>query len=377
VSVSTTHCFSPEALERFATEVFLAMNAEQDVAGEVARHLVRANLSGHDSHGVIRVPKYVAQADRGELLPAARPVLLRETEVTGLIDGRRGFGHFATAFALEWAMDRARTCGLAAAAIRHCTHIGRVGEYTERAAEHGFVCIVTVGVAGSGIGGVGLYGSRRRFFGANPWSISVPAEGRPPVVFDGSTSMIAQGKVWVALDKGVALPPGCIVDKDGRPSTDPRDFFDSGALMPLGGEVAGHKGFGLCLLSALIGGLSMIDDPSPTLIGAPTLSDAELQAALAGTFLIVIDPRCFGDAQHYRAMVSRAVAGAKKVPPAPGVAEIVMPGEPESRARARNAREGIRLPDATWQDITKVGERFRVHPPQPLAAPGKAGAAGV
>ena len=366
----------PGTLRNFAGEVFHRMGADQDVAAEVARHLVRANLSGHDSHGVIRVPKYVAQADRGELIPAARPALARENDVTALIDGRRGFGHFATAFALDWALAKAQQRGLAAAAIRHCTHIGRVGEYTERAAERGFVCIMTVGAAGSGIGGVGLYGSRRRFFGANPWSIAVPAADRPPVVFDGSTSMIAQGKVWVAQDRGEQLPPGCIVDKEGRPSTDPREFFAGGALLPLGGEVAGHKGFGLCLLSALIGGLSMIDDPTPTLIGAPTLPDAETAGAMAGTFLIVVSPSCFGEAEHYQQSVSATVEVAKKVAPAPGVEEILMPGELEARARARREREGVSLPEATWQDLVKVGERFGVSRPDTTAGPASAGAAG-
>lgn len=157
--METSHCFSPGTLGCFVAHVFRAIRADHDVAAEVARHLVRANLPGHDSHGVIRVSKYVAQADRGELLPSARPTLAHETEVTGLIDGHRGFGHFATAFALDWALDKARRHGLAAAAIRHCTHIGRVGEYTERAAEQGFLCIMTVGAAGSGVGGVALYGS--------------------------------------------------------------------------------------------------------------------------------------------------------------------------------------------------------------------------
>lgn len=357
-------CFAPQSLEVFGAQVFIAMGADQDVASEVARHLVRANLSDHDSHGVIRIPKYVAQADRGELFPAARPTIIRETAVTALVDGHRGFGHFATAFALDWALDRARERGLAASAIRHCTHIGRVGEYTERAGERGYLCVLTVGAAGSGVGGVALYGSRRRFFGANPWSVAVPALGRPPVVFDGSTSMIAQGKIWVARDRGVGLPPGCIVDKQGNPSTDPEDFFAGGALLPLGGEVAGHKGFGLSLVSALMGGLSMIDDPEPTLIGAPTLPDADLHGCMAGVFLIVVNPACFGTGERYQAMVSKTIAVAKGVPPAPGVREVLVPGEPETRARNLRQREGVVLPDATWQDLVTVAHRFGVQPPE-------------
>ena len=122
-----THYFMPQPMEGFITRVFQAMRADQDVAAEVARHLVRSSLSGHDSHGVIRVAHYVGQTDRGELVPSARPAIAHETETVGLIDAHRGFGHFATAFTLDWALKRARQHGLAAAAIRHCTHIGRLG----------------------------------------------------------------------------------------------------------------------------------------------------------------------------------------------------------------------------------------------------------
>ena len=127
-----------------------------------------------------------------------------------------------------------------------------------------------MGVAGSGIGGIALYGSRRRFFGANPYSIGVPARGRGPIVFDGSTSMIAEGKVRVARAKRTSLPPGCIIDKDGNPSTNPEDFYAGGALLHLGGEGAPPKGFGLSTLSDLLSGVFMIFDPKPALAGRST-----------------------------------------------------------------------------------------------------------
>jgi LDH2 family malate/lactate/ureidoglycolate dehydrogenase len=318
---------------------------------------------------VIRLPKYVDQADRGELIPSARPTMAHETPVVGLIDAHGGFGHFATAFALDWALARAREQGAAVAAIRHCTHIGRVGEYSERAAERGFVCILTVGAAGSGVGGLALYGSRRRFFGANPWSMAVPALGHPPVMFDGSTSVIAEGKVRVARAKGTPLPPGCIIDKDGNPSTNPEDLYTGGAMLPLGGEVAGHKGYGLCMISALLGGLSMIGDPAPALVGAPTLPDSEVRGRMAGVFLLVVDPGAFGKGETYRGMVSETIEVAKTVAPAPGVAEILIPGEPEVRSRARRQREGVPLPDATWSELAAIGKRFGVPLPEPLPRP--------
>jgi LDH2 family malate/lactate/ureidoglycolate dehydrogenase len=223
---------------------------------------------------VLRIPQYVAQADRGELDPAARPVVLKESGVTALLDGQGGFGHFSTGVALDWAMAHAREHGLAAAAVRHSGHIGRLGEYAERAAGQGLIGVVTVGQAGPDVGVMVLHGGRQRFLGANPWAVGVPAQGRPPMIFDGSTSTIAEGKVRLARAKGVPLPPGCIIDRDGAPSTNPEDFYAGGAIVPLGGAVAGHKGYGLAMASALIGGLAMVGDADPMWRGAVGEQDA-------------------------------------------------------------------------------------------------------
>src|SRR5450755_1338928 len=150
--------FSSEALEDYAFALVRAMSADADVAHEVARHLVRSNLSGHDSHGVIRLPQYVGQMDRGELVPSSRPSIVRDTPISTLVDAARGFGHFSTAFALEHLAKKARTNGMACAAIRHSTHVGRLGEFTERCSELGLILIVTVGMAGPGVGGVVIHG---------------------------------------------------------------------------------------------------------------------------------------------------------------------------------------------------------------------------
>src|SRR5262249_13170790 len=173
----------------FAAGVGRRLGAAGGIAREVSRHMVRSNLSGHDSHGVILLPAYVGQADRGELDPGARPVLMRETDVAALIDARRGFGHFSTMHAMEWVIARAPRQGVAVAAVRHSSHIGRLGEYTERAAEAGLIGIVTVGAGGAGIGAMLLHGSSQRFFGTNPWSISVPGV-TGAMVYDGATSVM-------------------------------------------------------------------------------------------------------------------------------------------------------------------------------------------
>jgi uncharacterized oxidoreductase len=357
------HICPPEPLQRFADALFRAVGADPEIAAEVARHLINANLSGHDSHGVIRIPQYFDQIAKGAILPGARPELTRETSVTALVDAHRGMGHFATSFALNWAMSRAAEHGLAATAIRHANHIGRLGDYTERAGARGFIAILTVGVGGPGLGGMVLFGSRQRFLGANPWSISVPAEGRPPMVFDGSSSAVAEGKVRLARSKGVALPEGAIVDAQGRPSTNPEDFYQGGGMLPIGGSVAGHKGYGLAMASMLVGALAMIDDPNPLLWASSEEQPQDRSGRAGGVFLVVIDPQCFGDPAHYRALTAEVLSAAKRAPCAPGVEEILVPGEPEVKMRERRTREGISIPDATWKELGALAERFAVPMP--------------
>jgi len=358
-------------LRLFIEALLISAGAESDIAAEVARHLVGSNLAGHESHGVIRVPQYVGRIESGELDPKARPVVLRDDGVTALIDARRGFGHFATAFAFDWALGRARERGMAAAAIRHCTHLGRLGEFTERAANADMLAILTVGAAGPGVGGMVPFGGSQRFLGANPWSFSIPANAERDVVVDASSSMVAEGKVKVALANGSSLPPGVITGRNGQATTNPQEFADGG-LVPLGGEVAGHKGTGLALASALFGALGMIGDGEPTMIGASVRAGFEgAPGQLAGVFLIVIDPARFGDAARYKDLVDGAVAALHQIPPAPGFTHVRVPGEPEAAAREGHLRNGIELPDATWRDLSQVAARYGVPAPATRAPSGR------
>ena len=363
-----TH-FAPESLEPYVHQVFLALGADDDIAREVARHLIRANLSGHDSHGVMRVAQYIKQTDAGDLIPTARPTILRETGGTALVDAGRGMGQFSTRFALDWAMEHARENGIAAVTIRHSMHIGRVGEYPELAAEQGLVALVTAGAAGHTVGGMAPWGGTERFITPSPFAIGVPIAGRTPFLFDAAMTTVAQGKVKVAYDKGVELPADCITDRDGNPSTDPGDYFAGGTIQPLGGRVAGHKGYGMALAAVLLGGLGMIDDDAPALIGAPTHDPtAEPRGRMGGVFLLVVDPAVFGDAEHYQQQVAATVEEMKASPKAEGVDEILIPGELEVRTRQQRGREGIALPETTCRELDEIGRRFGVESPRPIAA---------
>ena len=347
------------ALREFSTKLAQTMGADAEVAAEVARHLVSANLSGHDSHGMLRWPQYVAELDRGELDPSVRAQLLHETAATALFDAHRGFGHHSTMTATIWALSRAREHGVAAAAVRHSMHIGRLGEYTERLAADGLVGIVTVGVAGAGSGTVAPFGGATRFLGTNPWSIGVPAEGRPPLIFDAATSTVAEGKVRLALSRGAELPPGIVRDPEGRPTADPAQLYAGGSLTALGGEIAGHKGYGLSLASALVGGLAMIADRDPTPAGCMRPPET-WGHRLAGVFVIAIDPAAFGGTAEYRSRVGEVLEEVANVRPAPGLKQVMVPGDPERQSREQRLRDGIPVPVATWDELAAIAARFGV-----------------
>jgi uncharacterized oxidoreductase len=363
-----------DTLRALTFDVVRGMGAAPETAEEVARHLVMANLSGHDSHGVMRLAQYVAEQDGGQLVPEAQVELIRASPVCALFDAHRGFGQHSTMVATEWVISQASDHGLAAAAIRHSTHIGRLGEYTERLAGAGLVGVVTVGIAGPGSGRVAPFGGATRFLGTNPWSIGVPAGARPPLIFDAATSSVAEGKVRLALAKGTGTPEGAVLDPAGRHTRDPAQLYAGGTLSLLGGELAGHKGFGLSLAAALVGGLSMIDDLEPTSAGTMQQQPADWSKRLSGVFLVAIDPGAFGDALEYQHRVAQVLDAASAEPARPGVERVMVAGDPERASREVRMREGIPLPTAIWEGLSVVAARFGLqlpgaaatgHPPSP------------
>lgn len=349
-----------EPLRQFAAAVFAEMGAHESVATEVARHLVLSNLSGHDSHGVLRIPLYVEMADRGSLAPASLPEVIQESPVSALVDAHRGFGQFSTLFTLENCLAKASTGGVAVAGIRHSTHTGRLGTYSELATERGFVCIMTTGSAGPAYGLVAPFGGAGRFLSTNPWTIGIPAgRSRAPFIYDAATSTIAEGKNQFARAKGVRAPEGALLDASGVPTTDPEDLYRGGSMTPLGGVEAGHKGYGYSLAAALLGALAIIGDPDPTPAGA-----LEGFGGVGGVFMVVVSPSLFGDSETYAGLVARTLDEVKQVRPKPGVSEVLHPGEPEARSREVRSRDGVPIPDALWHDFERIGRRFGVELPR-------------
>ena len=338
-------------LLQWATAVLVAVGTPDDIAAETSRHLVGANRAGHDSHGVQRLPGYLADVAQGELHPAARPRVVRSRPGSMLVDAQRGFGAYSTAWVANELTDLAGRQGVAFAAVRQSCHIGRLGHYAELCAGHGLISITAVGMAGDGVGATVIPGTSRRFLGANPYAIGVPTNAEPMIV-DLSTATVAEGKIMLARSRGDSVPEGLIVDRDGHPSTVPDDYFAGGGLLPLGGVLSGYKGFGLGLAAALLGSLAVIDDADPTMIGAGVTAGADPVGRTAGVAMVVLDPAAFGDPEAYAAHASDTVAALRR-------RGGVSPGDPERAAR-RERETAVELPGPTREALVEVGREYGV-----------------
>ncbi len=333
-----------EVLHNITAAIFQAAGAPEDIAAQVADVLVDNHLAGHDSHGILRIPEYIKSVQAGEIIPTARPRVLEETATSALVSGNWAFGQVTGVFAADLATEKAKRERVAVLSIVQAGHTGRLAAFTERAARRGVAMFMAIGTVGSPI--TAPYGSAAAVLGTNPISFSIPNPGGPPVTFDVATSAIAAGKIKVAKAKHEPLPSGAILDRNGRPSTDPQAFFDGGVLLPFGG----HKGYGLAIIAELLSGPMAGADAFPGV------------TSRSGIFMFAVDVTVFRPLADYEKALAKRLGQIKAVPPAPGFQEVLLPGEPEARARAKREREGIPIPEDTWKAVLSVAAELGVDP---------------
>lgn len=324
--------------------ILQSAGAPPDYADIVATHLVDANLTGHDSHGVIRMTDYVRAIDEGRMNPKAAPKVTDETVSMAQIDGGSTFGQVTAGMGSELAIVKARETGLALVTAYNIGHTGRLGTYAEMAADAGLAAMIWDGC----IGGprsivIPLNGSGRKL-GANPIAMGFPSKKYGRVILDFASSMSAAGKVRVAESKGEPLPAEWIVDAEGRPTTDATQLMQGGALRPLGLPSVGHKGYALAFMTGL---MTMM---------ASMPSGAQLpEGDRWGTLILMIDIARFGSLEQFRQQVDVAIDFVK-TDPLDG--EVLYPGEPEARRRLERTRAGIDIPCSTWNEILALADRF-------------------
>ena len=344
---------APELTE-FATGLFVAVGVPADDARVVAQSLVGANLRGHDSHGVMRIPQYVGFLERGEYRTGVDLVVEHETPAVVACDARWGLGQVQAHRLLDLLIPKARALGVAAGSLRDCGHIGRLGEYAERAAEAGIILLATVNNGGSGQR-VAPPGGIEPRLGTNPLCVAVPTDRRSPVVLDFGTSVVAEGKVRVYHINQVPVPRGLAARPEGHPTTDPAVLYRPplGSILPMGGPQA-YKGFGLALvLDMLSGGLS----------GGRSCHAGAPAARGNNVLFLALDPDRFAGTGPLIRQASELADYVRATPRAAGSRRSSCPAIP-SDAPSNPARPG----ESPWREITgsclsNSRSGLEVHPP--------------
>ena len=334
---------TPEKLTSFVSNIFSAAGCNDDEAATIARRLVEANLVGHDSHGVIRVSHYIRWQREGKVKANQQPTVVMDTGCIGLIDANLGYGQVMGQHAMGMAIEKAKEHAVAVVGLRNSGHVGRVGDWVEMAADAGMIALCCVNTTGLGMLTAPFGGIDRRL-SANPFAAGIPVAGSTPIILDISCSAIAEGKLKVALNKGVEVPDNCIIDSNGQPTNDPQVFYGDppGAILSFGG----HKGFGLGMVVEILAG---------ALTGGRCTHEG-VQQLEQGMLSIVIDPGKFQEVDAFSNEIQQFVTfvkGSRTVTPD---GTILMPGEPEQRTRADRQANGIELDDTTWGELTATAE---------------------
>lgn len=331
----------PEALRHYIAAIAAASGSSAQEAEMVARNLVLANLSGHDSHGVGMMPWYVRYLATGGLTVNRHARVTRDLGAMLMVDGQQGYGQVIGHEAMCLGITRARRHGVGLVALRNSHHLGRIGQWAEDCAAQGMVSIHFVNALLWPL--VAPYGGSDARFATNPFCVGVPRRGAAPVVLDFATTKLALGKVRVAMQSGQPVPPGTLIDSAGHPTQDPRVMFHAdaegrlGAMLPFGG----HKGYGMALVCELLGG---------ALTGGGTLHEKTHLDGIHNNMLsVIIDPAQLAE-DSFHAEMEAFIAWVRASPLAPGHDRLRIAGEPEQDSCHARA-EGIPIEVATWRDL--------------------------
>ena len=325
-------------LERLVSRILVAAGTPDDIAGQVADCLVMSNLRGADSHGVLQLSGYVDEIQAATIDPAARPEIVIDLPGLTLLNGHQGLGTYMLWRAGEIAVEKAKRNGAATVALRNCGHTGRLGHVIEHIASNGCFAQIMGGGAREKWPVVAPHGGRERVLSTNPYAFGVPSGGNEngPVVTDFATSVISDGKIQACHASGLDLAKGCIIDKDGNPSTDPKDYFDGGAHLP----AAGHKGYGMALVSELACGIALESAPD------------------FGWFVIAVDLETIGLREGYRKEASELLLSLRNSAPAAGHSNVSIPGERGTLLREHKLEHGISLPAPVVENLRMLVQRL-------------------
>lgn len=341
--------FKKQTLEKTIGAVVAAGGSDGHEARLVAENLVTANLTGHDSHGVGMIPRYVDSLLEGGLKVNQHPKIVFDGGAMISLDGQSGYGQVIGLEAMEIGIARAKQHGMCVMGLGRAHHLCRIGQWAEQATSAGLVSLHFTNVISRSI--VAPYGGADARFGTNPVTIGIPIPGEPPFVLDMATSAVAQGKIRVAHNKREKVSPEWLIDDTGQPTSDPK----YGVIEPFGAlrTFGLHKGYGLAVVCELLGG---------ALTGGGTWhsEDRSKKRVWNGMLTILIDPKRLGTGDAFARETTAFLESLRKSPVAPGFDKVRIAGEPERETRARREREGIPVDDITWEEILAAGAKLKL-----------------
>ena len=340
--------FTAHGLQTLSHLIATRMGSEAVEAAEVADHLVRANLAGHDSHGVGMLPAYVRLLKAGLLVPNQVSDTVLDSGALLVIDAKRGYGQRAAGDAVRRGIAKAKEMGACVLALRNASHIGRIGTYGELAIANGCAFTAFVNVADH-VDAQATWGAAEARLGTNPFCTGVPGPDGLPVLLDMATTTIAAGKARVAYNKGVDVIEGALIDADGNPTNDPTGFMrdKTGALRSFGT----HKGGGLAIMCEIM---------AMAVAGGQGTVDERKGGTLNSMLATIIDLSKLGGVEAVAARAEATRAHIKSARPAPGFSEVLTPGEPERRYAAKRLAEGIEVDTQSWADITAAAAQLGI-----------------
>jgi uncharacterized oxidoreductase len=343
------HLIHAEPLRAAVRELIRGFGSEAREIELVTDNLVQANLTGHDSHGIGMLPRYVDAYLEGGLQPNAHVQTRLDSGAMLSLDGNAGFGQVIGHETMEIGIRRAKEHGSCILALGNSHHLCRIGAWAEMAVAEGLISVHFVNVISRPI--VAPWGGADARFGTNPFAVGIPVLDGEPIVLDFATSVMAQGKVRVAYNKGEQLPVGRLIDDKGRPTTDPRyGVVDPpGALLTFGE----HKGFGLALACEVLGG---------ALAAGLACHEAGTgkKRVLNGMFTIILDPEKISDGALFARETHSFLDWVRQSPPQQEGDRVRVPGEPERQWRAQRLAEGIPVDVTTWKEILAAGAKLGV-----------------
>jgi ureidoglycolate dehydrogenase (NAD+) len=341
---------SKGALQDFASAIFVAAGIERAMSDEWARVLVWANLRGVDSHGVLRIPRYLDLIAKRAINPSPTMRIERRAGAIAVLEADRAPGAIAMTRAMDEAIARAREVHIGWCAARNITHAGAIGYYALQAAQAGMAGMVMTASGPL----MAYHGARVAGVSTNPLAIAVPAKAHAPFVLDMSTATVANGKVLSARDAGTEVPVGWGIDADGRDTTDPKQIA---TLLPLGGPKGSSLSFMIeCLCSLALSNPRV----APALEG-----EGGVESPFLNGVAIAIDLAAMGDLDQFRSEADRLGQAITALPRADGIEAILLPGERGDAILAEREKSGIPIPQGTWTRLTAAAGKVGVRAPRP------------